>query len=158
MKKLLLIACIVFAGYSANAQFRAAVSGGIPVGDFDEFYSFNLNVDLAYLFDVSDAFEAGPTIGYSSGFLKIEFDGDGLAFLPIAAAGRFYASERLSLGADLGYAVGIQPDGNDGGFYYAPRVGYSISDLIEIFGSFRGVSLEGATWNALVLGIELGLD
>lgn len=85
-------------------------------------------------------------------------DGEDATFLPIAAAARFNVSDAFSLGADLGYAVGLAPDGNDGGFYYAPRAAYSVSDLIDIVLGYRGVSLDGGSWNIISLGLEFGID
>ncbi len=87
--------------------------------------------------------------------VTVEYDDFG--FLPIAAAGRYAVSEEFTLGADLGYAIGLSPDGNDGGFYYAPKVQYSISDSLDIVLAYKGVSLDGGSFDALSLGVEFGL-
>jgi len=163
MKKLFLIALMVMAGYSAKAQFSAGVYGALPVGDAGDFSSFGLGVDLTYLFDVADTFGVGPTVGVAHFFTDdIEtpvgtVEITDVTFLPVALAGRFHVSDAFTLGADLGYGVGIN-DGNDGGFYYAPRVAYSVSDLIDIALTYRGVSQDGSTWSWLGLGLEFGID
>lgn len=165
MKKLLLIVCIALAGFSANAQFSAGVAGGLPIGDAGDLATFSIAVDLGYLLEVSDAFSAGGTIGISHSFGDsidlgggVTADVDDYTFLPIAGAGRFAVSDTFTLGADLGYALGIAPDLNDGGFYYSPRVQYSVSDLIDIVLAYRGVSLDGGSWDMLTLGLEFGID
>jgi hypothetical protein len=165
MKKVLLLAFIAVTGFTANAQFTAGVSGGLPVGDAGDAATFAIAVDLGYLFEVSDSFSAGATVGVQHNFGdSIDVAGFGtvdledVTFLPLGAAARFSVSDAFSLGADLGYAVGLAPDGNDGGFYYAPRAAYSVSDLIDIVLGYRGVSLDGGTWSIVSLGLEFGID
>ena len=163
MKKLVLIISIIFASYSANAQFRAGVSGGIPIGDSGDFSNFALLVDASYLFDVSQVIQVGPTIGYSHSFLDSDFDLDDIQFIPIAAAGRFKISDGFKFGIDLGYAIGVN-DGNDGGLYYSPRIQYSVSEVIDIVGAYRGVDIKGNTpfyelrWDMFTVGIEIGIN
>lgn len=164
MKKLFLAAFAVFAFASVNAQeFRAGISGGLPIGDAGDLAIFSIAVDLGYLFEISDDFDAGVTTGYSHSFgdeitiLGTTFEVEDVQFIPLAASGRFSVSEEFTLGADLGYAIGID-DGNDGGFYYSPRAQYSVSDAIDIVAAYRGVSVDGGSWDIISLGIEFGLD
>jgi hypothetical protein len=49
----------------------------------------------------------------------------------------------------------LAPDGNDGGFYYAPRVQYGVSDALDIVLSYRGVSDDGS-FDVINLGVEFG--
>ncbi|WP_431107613.1 outer membrane beta-barrel protein [Winogradskyella poriferorum] len=168
MKKLFLAAFAVFAFASVNAQeFKAGVSAALPMGDAGDVSSFGVNLDVSYLWEVSEDFKAGVASGYQHYFgseedvtlfgqtVTVEYDDFG--FLPIAAAGRYAVSEEFTLGADLGYAIGLSPDGNDGGFYYAPKVQYSISDSLDIVLAYKGVSLDGGSFDALSLGVEFGL-
>ena len=46
MKKLLLLIMIVGAGFTANAQFTAGISGGLPIGDAGDLATFSIAVDL----------------------------------------------------------------------------------------------------------------
>lgn len=159
MKKLFLAAFAVFAFASVNAQdFKAGLNLGLPVGDADTAYSLNFQLDLTYLFEVSEEFDAGITAGYSHTLLKSEFKdfGDAAGFIPIAAAGRYAVSDDFTLGADIGYALGVN-DGNDGGFYYRPRVQYGISDSLDAVLAFSNVSADGFTFSAVTVGVEFGL-
>lgn len=165
MKKLLLIAVIAAFGFtSVNAQeggIKLGLGFGLPLGDAETVSSFNLAFDAAYLINVADSFQVGPTVGYSHFFGK-EYDtffgtikGDDIQFAPIAASARFFASEDLFFGADLGYAVGIS-DGNDGGFYYRPKVGYGLGP-VSLIVSYSGISMENdVTFSSLNLGVEFG--
>lgn len=163
MKKLLLLVCIVLAGYSAKAQFTAGVAGGLPIGDAGDLATFSIAVDLGYLFEISDSFSAGPTTGFSHSFgdeitiLGTTFEVEDVQFVPLAAAARVEVADSFTLGGDVGYAIGIN-DGNDGGFYYSPRAQYSVSELIDIVFAYRGVSLDGGSWDIISLGLEFGID
>ena len=46
---------------------------------------------------------------------------------------------------------------NDGGFYYAPKVQYGISETIDIVLAYKGVSLEGGSFDSITLGVEFRL-
>ena len=164
MKKLFLVAVLALVGFTATAQdgFRAGISGGLPIGDAGDLSTFAIAVDLGYLFEISDGFDAGVTTGYSHSFgdeidiLGTTIELDDVQFIPLAASGRFQVAPSFTLGADLGYAIGVN-DGNDGGFYYSPRAQYSVSDAIDIVVAYRGVSADGGSWDIISAGIEFGL-
>lgn len=170
MKKLLLLAVIAVFGFSnvnAQGQFKAGVNGGLPIGDAGDLATFAIAVDLGYLFEISDDFTAGPVTGYTHlfaddgetitipGLGTISTEIDDAQFIPLAAGGRYAISDTFSVGADLGYAIAVG-DG-DGGFYYAPRLQYGVSESIDIVASYRGVSADGGSLDFIALGIEFGL-
>ena len=165
MKKLVLIVAFALIGSSAFGQgFNLGLNLGFPTGDAGDAYTFTIGVDLHYMWDVSDTFTAGVASGYSH-FLGDEIDlgsfgtidVDDAGFIPLAAAGRLSLSDSFVLGADLGYAIGVSPDGNDGGFYYRPMLGYNISDSMQITASYRGVSVDGGSIDAVTAGINFAL-
>ena len=138
---------------SVNAQdFRAGISAGLPVGDASNFTSVALSGDLAYLIPVSEVVSIGPSIGYSA-YLKENSNGNSISFLPIAAAGRFNVSDRFTVGADLGYGVGLN-EGNDGGFYYAPKLQYGVIEPMDIVLAYRGVANDGNNFSNVSIGVE----
>ncbi|WP_189702508.1 outer membrane beta-barrel protein [Subsaximicrobium wynnwilliamsii] len=172
MKKLILVAVVaVFGLANVNAQnFNAGISAGLPIGDFSDLYSFSVIVDVNYLWEVSEQFDAGVTVGYSHSFGKDEdlnldlgdfgsfdIETEDFGYIPIGAAGRFNASEDFTIGLDLGYAIAVSPSGSDGGFYYAPKVQYGITQSLDIVAAYRGVSLDGGSFDIVSLGIEFGL-
>ena len=164
MKKLLLVAAIaVFGLSSVNAQnFNGGISLGLPIGDAGDAWTFNVTLDVNYLWDAGENFKAGVATGFSHSFGDSidtgfgTFDVEDAQFLPLAGAARFAVSEEFTLGADLGYAIGIS-EGNDGGFYYSPRAQYSLSEALDIVLAYRGVSLDGGSFDVLTLGVEFGL-
>lgn len=165
MKKTIFAAFLLMAGLSLQAQAgpSVGVNLGLPTGDAGDVSSFSLGIDITYLWNVSDKFDAGAAVGFSNAFGKEidtglgSFQIDDIQFLPIAAAGRVHLTEDFSAGVDLGYALGIN-DGNDGGFYYRPMVGYSLSEKLGLSLSYTGISLEGDfSWNTINLGLMLAL-
>jgi hypothetical protein len=167
MKKLLFLVVITIFGMSAmNAQdqFKLGIAVGLPIGDAGDVSLFAIAVDLGYMFEISENFKAGPITGYSHTFgdddssSPIAILGDGnpdVSFIPIGAGGRFVVAPKLLLGADLGYAIGLN-DGNDGGFYYSPRISYSASEDVDIVAAFRGVAVDGGSWDIISVGVEFG--
>jgi hypothetical protein len=167
MKKLMLLAAIaVFGLTSVNAQnFNAGVTAGIPIGDFSDAYTFNVGLDVNYLWEVSDDFEAGVASGFNQSFgddQEITLLGqtttlsvDDFQYIPIAAAGRFNASDDFQVGADLGYAVAVGE--GDGGFYYRPMVGYNVGETTQITLSYRGVSADGGSFSTVNAGVNFSL-
>lgn len=168
MKKLLLsVAAVMAFGFAAQAQdgsFTAGIHAGIPVGDAGDVYNFNAGVDVAYLWDVADDFKVGATTGYSyfggKSFDVPYFDGVNFgvrsekfngAFIPVAATAKYSLSESFFLGADLGYGIYVGDGNADGGFYYQPKLGYSM-EMIDVFVSYKGISQDGFTTSTVGIG------
>lgn len=159
MKKILLTAVIAAFGFvNTNAQatgFEAGVYAGIPTGDASDGTSFNLGLNVAYLWSVSEEFKAGLTAGYDHWMAK-KVDGEkgkDVAFLPIAARAK-YSFGQFFVGLDLGIALGLTSEKhsetfegdtfsvelkNKGGFLYQPRVGYNTTSF-DIYAFYKGIS------------------
>lgn len=171
-KQLLMLAAMATFGFAANAQdskgsssseggFKAGIHVGLPMGDIKDSYSFNLGLDVAYLWPVGDGFEAGVTTGYTTyfgkeetvntGFGTITFKPDDAGFIPVAGTANYSFTENIFVGADLGYAIGVAPSGNDGGFLYQPKFGYKTSNFDAYLG-YKGISVDGGTYSSLNLG------
>lgn len=162
MKKIVFFSLTMLLGLQlvqAQGDFRAGLHAGLPIGDAGDFATFAIAVDLGYLFDISDDFQVGPTAGYSHSFGDEigGFEIDDIQFIPLGGAARFNVSDTFSLGADLGYAIGVN-DGNDGGFYYSPRAALMVSNSTSIVLAYRGVSLDGGSWDIISVGVEFGID
>lgn len=164
MKKIIFATLFAFVGLSAVAQEGFRVGGyiGLPMGDAADISSFAIGLDAKYMFSVSDQFNVGVATGYQNTITDdvsaFGFSADlpNIQFLPIAASAQFLASEKISLGLDLGYAVGLT-DNVDGGFYFRPIVGYNISETFELNLSYSSVSLENTSWSTLNVGVLFSL-
>ncbi len=167
MKKLILSGLAIFTFGLASAQddagsFKVGAHIGIPVGDFDEVFSFNAGADVAYMFPVAENFKAGATTGYtfysgkeytfSDGVNEVKIKGGNGAFIPLAATAQYSIMEMLYLGLDLGYAIYVGDGEGDGGFYYQPKIGYQM-EKIEIYLGYKGISLDSSTLSSVNLGL-----
>ena len=161
MKKLIFAAAIaVFSVTAMQAQtFKVGATLGLPMADASDISTFVLGVDAYYYFtDVDAIIEIGATAGFRNFFGDdIEISGqtvevDDGQFLPLAVAGRVKLFGLLSGGLDIGYALGIN-DGNDGGFYVRPVVGFDIADTIELNASYESITNDGVTWGNLNVGV-----
>ncbi len=158
MKKLclvLLFYAMLVISVEAQGTVSAGIHLGIPMADASDIAGFNFGVDVAYLFEVSDEFQAGIVSGYThftgtsidfgAGIINLEDFG----FIPLAGSARYSFSDNIFGSLDLGY--GINTNGGTGGFYYQPKVGYK-TNAIDIFGFYKGISRDGATVGSIGVG------
>jgi hypothetical protein len=158
MKKVILSLAFVAISFSVSAQssgFNLGADIGMPTGDVKDFFSLTMTVNATYMFGESDQFNYGVAASYSYWKGK-DAAGNG-SFLPLAGALRFNASESFVLGTDIGYAIGISPSGNNGGFYYKPMLGYNISENMMVQASYSGVSSDGTNFSNFGIGIMFGI-
>lgn len=155
MKKLIILLVFVFSGTLANAQINLGLSAGLPSGDFSDAYSLSFHLDGSYLAEVSDDFLVGGATGllYVLGDTVGPIEFEDLGYIPIAGAARYVISDKITTGADVGYAIGISPSGIDSGFYYAPKALYNFSENVSAVLAYRSVSNNGSL-SFLTLGVE----
>lgn len=136
MKKLLMSVLLLITTCFVNAQVGKVGLGanlGLTTGAGDT--NFVLGADLQYLFEADTKFDVGGATG-----LIFETETNAIV-LPLAVAGRFNATQEISFGLDLGYAIGINKSGN--GFYFRPIFGYNLSEEIQLRASYSGIESSG---------------
>lgn len=140
-------------------HFGIGLNGGVTVGDYEDIYSSNLGIDLFYLYGLSDKFYLGASTGFAnyfgedvnlSGLGEVEFND--AQFIPVAGSLRFSPFSNFIVGADVGYAIGVN-DGNDGGFYASPRATYMINGKLPVFAGYRTIDLDGESLGSIQFGI-----
>lgn len=153
MKKVILAVVVMMSVglTSASAQeFKLGAHAGVPVGDVSDVSDFAFGADVSYLWNAVGVLQLGPKVGYH------QYTGDWDAgFIPVAAEGRVGLGDAVFVGADLGYGIGLK-DGMDGGFYYAPKLGFGFMG-IKVIGSYTGISSDGVDVSSVNAGIELSL-
>lgn len=165
MKKIIFLAAFAILGLTAvqSQNMKLGASLSLPVGDSSDSHNFGAQVDFAYLFDINDAFHLGPMasllyyngdkidIGHGLGSVDV----DDFLYLPVGGEARFLLEE-FFFGADLGYAIGLSPSGNDGGFFYRPKVGYDFRSIGVVL-SYSGIAANGGTFGSVNAGVEFSL-
>lgn len=154
MKKFIFALAFILLGFSSTYSqggLRLGINAGLPIGDAGDDSNFTIQGDIAYLVGLGETFQIGPMAGYTQFFVD---EVDDVQFLPIAATARF-GLVGLELGADMGYALGLS-DGNNGGFYYRPKVGFGFFGL-SLIASYTGISVDGGTYSSINVGAEFRL-
>lgn len=152
-----LVFTIFSTGLFAQEGFKLGLHAGLPIDDFNEEISLMVGLDLGYMWALGEVVDLGISTGLIYGF-KESFQSDDIAnsltdvqFVPLAASVRIWPSNSFSFGIDGGYGLGLN-EGNEGGIYYRPIIGYLMGPLTEINLSYTGIQLENRTWNTVSLG------
>jgi|SRR5690625_2334053 len=150
---LLIVAFLATNLTMAQNTWRLGANVGLPVGEMDDVTDLQWGADLTYMYELANIVGIGAMVGYSQYITDGDFSN--VQFLPVAASGRIGFPRGLFIGADLGYAFGLS-DGNDGGVYYRPKLGFNLFGL-GLIASYSGVSADGGSFNSVNLGVEFGL-
>jgi hypothetical protein len=159
MKRTLLfvLALGMFTSLMAQQGFKIGAHASLPVtSEVNDIVSLAAGLDVGYMHALGEVVDVGAMVGFIYGFPE-KFDSGGvdlpsIQFLPLAASFRIWPSNSFSFGLDGGYAVGLN-DGNDGGLYYKPVLGYLFGPQTEFNLSYTGISSEGLDWATVNFGI-----
>ena len=165
MKKVLatFIMALSSIGVFAQQGMKLGIHGGLPLDEFQEELSLVAGVDLGYRWGLSEIVDLGVMVGFVNGFPEkynrelFSEDLPNIQFMPLAASVRFWTSNSFSIGGDVGQAIGIN-EGNDGGLYYRPTIGYLMGAQTEVNVSYTGIKMDDKTWTTLTLGILYTFD
>lgn len=159
MKQLLtgLAALLFSSGLLAQQGIKLGAHGSLPITEeVNSVVSLAIGIDAGYMHALGERVDLGAMLGYIHGFPeKYEVGGADLPsiqFLPMAASLRLWLSNSLSIGADGGYALGLN-DGNEGGLYYKPILGFLFGPQTELNLSYTGVATDGLDWATVNFGI-----
>ena len=145
-------------GLFAQEGFKIGIQGGLPIGDYDEKVSVVVGADVGYMWALGEVIDLGITTGFVHGFAEtfhtetVLTDLPNMQFIPLAASLRLWPSNSFSLGGSVGQALGIN-EGNEGGLYYRPQVGFLMGPQTELNLSYTGINLDGDSWSTVTLGI-----
>ena len=153
-----LVFVLLTSSLMAQEGFKIGLQGGIPIGDFDDQLSLVVSADVGYMWALGEVVDLGVASGFINGFTD-KFDADSeladlpnVQFIPAAASFRIWPSNSFSIGGDGGYAIGVS-DGNDGGLYVRPLIGYLFGTFTELNLSYTYVNLEGPTYSTVTVGL-----
>lgn len=166
MKKVLFMMLITVASLGkVNAQeglWNGGFNIGAPTGEANDISNFTLGAELNYMFPIAEGFTLGPSVQYSHFFGKdydfggITVEASDISFLPVSGAARFNISNSLVLGANIGYAFGLDDD-NEGGFYYRPVLGIKVGESSQLNISYSDINNDTINFSNISLGIMFGL-
>lgn len=146
MKKLLLSIALVTFCFTANAQFSLGAGVGLPTGDAEDITSTSYNLSATYMFRAESDFKFGLSASYLV-FSAKTVEGEetlNLEWLPIATVLNYSLSEKLTVGSDVGYGIGLSPEGIGSGFYLRPNVSYAVGDRTSFNLNYSTISDDGS--------------
>lgn len=143
---------------AAQEGLKLGIQGGLPFNDFNNEVGEVVGVDFGYMKALGEVVDVGVMVGFLNGFPE-KYDRENplvelphVQFIPLTASVRIWPSDSFSFGIDAGYALGIN-DGNEGGLYYRPIIGYLLGPKTEINLSNTNVKLEDRDWTTITLGV-----
>ena len=158
MKQRIILAMVTLFTISMSAQqgLKIGVQGGLPI-EYTKEIGVVLGVDAGHMWALGEVVDAGIMAGFIHGFAE-KYDTEdplvdlpSIQFAPVAASVSIWPSNSFSFGIDGGYAFGLN-DGNEGGLYYRPQLGYLLGPFSEVNLSYSNVELDGKAWNTVTLG------
>jgi len=159
MKKLVLALSIICAtAITSRAQmaqgdfhFGVGVHLGLPTGNLNTTSSFGVGGEVQGEYAFTDQITGVATSGYTSFFGKSYNFGGGfsgkypaLGQIPIIVGARFYPSEQIFVGAQVGLGIWTGGSSSTSGFEYRPQVGYN-ADMFQVILSYDGTSVTGGS-------------
>ncbi|WP_299620625.1 hypothetical protein [uncultured Tenacibaculum sp.] len=151
-----LFTVVTLNSFSQVNQLNVGVNGGITVGNLEAVSSAAFGVDANYLFEIYEGISVGPSLNLLY-FLTEDNNGvkpDPFIYLPVGGAVRFQSlSDVFYVGADFGFAVGLSPDGDNGGIFFKPMLGYNINESLKLNLFYSGVKKKLPTYGYVGLGI-----
>ncbi|MCJ7467978.1 MAG: hypothetical protein MUO53_14955 [Maribacter sp.] len=160
MKNILLTCVFAIMGITVWAQegLKLGFQAGLPLGDYNDQVGVVLGLDAGYMWAPNKVFDLGVKAGYIYGFPEkfrsgtILVDLPSIQFAPIAASVRIWPSRSFSFGADIGQAFGLN-EGNDGGFYYRPQIGFLMGAQTELNFSYTGINQDQESFSLITMGL-----
>lgn len=160
MKKSIAVIVLLCLGMASHAQegLKFGVQGGLAINDYADYTSVILGADFGYMHALSEVVDLGVMVGYIHGFPEkygtenALIDLPSIQFMPLTASVRIWTSNSFSLGANVGQAIGLN-EGNDGGFYYRPQIGFLMGPSTEFNFSYTSIGLDDSNWSTVTLGI-----
>jgi hypothetical protein len=160
MKKIIIVSALFFLANMSYAQegLKFGIQGGLPFNDFNKDIRVVLGANVGYMWALGEVVDLGIMAGYIYGTPEkfgtedALIDLPSIQFAPLAASIRIWPSDSFSFGIDVGQAFGLN-EGNDGGLYYRPQVGFLMGPYTELNVSYSAIMLENKQWNTVTLGI-----
>lgn len=142
----------------AQEGFKLGIQAGLPTGNYNEKVGVVIGADAGYMWAPGKLFDLGVKVGIIHGFPE-KFNTEttteeypSIQFAPVAASVRIWPSRSFSFGVDIGQAFGIN-EGNDGGLYYRPQLGFLMGAQTELNFSYTGINQDEDTFSTVTMGI-----
>jgi hypothetical protein len=155
MKKILFIIALACTARATFAQttaskepgkFSIGVEAGLPVGDASDISNFAIGGSLKYELPVATSILVSLSAGYTDFLYKSDLKSligkSGEGFIPVKAGVKYYFNQGLYGEGQIG-AVFSTESGGGTAFAYAPGIGYSFKNGVDLGFRYEGWSKTG---------------
>jgi len=153
----LVLCAFTFTLASSQEGFKIGAHGGIPLGNFNDKIGVVIGADIGYMWAPNKVFDLGLKAGIVHGFAErfraetVSVKLPSMQFAPVAASIRIWPAKSFSFGGDVGQAFGLN-EGNEGGFYYRPQIGFQTGQQSELNFSYTVIDQGDEQWTTVTLG------
>ena len=137
-------------------EFNIGVNGGVTIGNIEGVSKAAFGLDANYLFNVFEGVKFGPSVNFIY-FTTQEANGikpDAFIYMPVGGSIKFHSDgDDFYVALDAGYAIGISPEGDNGGIFMKPMVGYNINQNFNVNLFYSGVKKRAPTYGYIGVGI-----
>lgn len=138
----------------AQKELNVSLNGGFTIGDIEPKSSIAFGADANYLFDWFLDFTIGPSLSFIYFSPSSDKDIKPFIYLPVGGAIRFQAIEdEFYVGGDFGYAMGISPNGDRGGIYFKPIIGYNVNDSFKVNLFYSAIKKKQPAYSYVGIGL-----
>ncbi len=152
---LLVACCLTYFSVASQEGFKIGVQAGLPLGDYNDLVGVVIGADIGYMWAPNKLFDLGVKVGIIHGFAEkfraetVSVELPSIQFVPVAASVRLWPSRSFSFGGDIGQAFGLN-EGNEGGFYYRPQIGFQMGPKSELNFSYTAINKDEGAWSAVI--------
>ncbi|HET8736508.1 MAG TPA: hypothetical protein VFM69_07905 [Pricia sp.] len=145
--------------YTAHSQegFKIGAQAGLPLGEYNDRIGVVVGADMGYSWAPGKVVDLGIKAGFIHGFAErfnvgtVRIKLPSIQFAPMAATLRIWPTRSFSFGGEVGHAFGLN-EGNEGGFYYRPQIGFQTGPQSELNLSYTAIDHDNETWSTVTLG------
>ena len=159
-KLFLLVAVFMFTvtGKAQNTETKPfkigiGLSAGLPVGDYADFASLALSLDVQGEYTIMSNLGVTLSAGYLNFVSKSGYGELGIGQIPILVGGKYYFSDKVYGSLQVGVAL-LTTEGAGTAFAIAPGIGYKISKKIDVMAKYQSATVDES--NISFLGIRAG--
>lgn len=149
------ISLIVNAQNTDEKQIKIGVglTTGIPMGDYSDYASLALNLDIQGEYTIMPTFAITLNAGYLNFISKGGYGELGIGQIPILLGGKYYFSDKVYGSVQAGVSILTAGSGGSA-FAFAPGIGYKISKRFDLMAKYHSTNIDGS--NVSFLGIRAG--
>lgn len=146
--------------YAQESDLNIGVNVGLTDSQVKQYSDIVVSADVSYLFGFFEDFKLGSMVSFVYFTPKFIDNANVKPFmyLPVGASVGVQLFDELAyIGSDVGYAIGLSPSGDKGGFYFKPLVGYNLNNSARIQVFYAGILKSEFIYSHIGVGFSFNI-